>query len=133
MELIGGTQPRARRAPEAPGTRRQSSVAAGSRTAGASWSDWRLTSGVGRLLLVAAACAGCAILLGLRPVVHPPVIQPSLKSVTASVATGGTIHSGRAYAVTAPLDGQIAHVMVRPGQLVREGDLLFVLDPTPLR
>jgi HlyD family secretion protein len=64
---------------------------------------------------------------------RPAVVKPVRKSVMASVAAVGTIYSGRAFAVTAPQDGQIARFQVRPGQLVREGDPLFIVDTTPLR
>jgi acetyl/propionyl-CoA carboxylase alpha subunit len=41
---------------------------------------------------------------------------------------GGTATAGQGQTLTAPLPGKIAHVAVRPGDLVRAGDTLVVIE-----
>jgi acetyl/propionyl-CoA carboxylase alpha subunit len=41
---------------------------------------------------------------------------------------GGTAASGRGQTLTAPLPGKITHVAVRPGDAVRAGDTLVVIE-----
>src|SRR5947208_3547413 len=89
-----------------------------------------------RLPLLAAALA----LAGCRPpttsvVELPPVEVPVATPVTRDVVDyeeyTGKVQAVQRVAVKARADGYLAEIKFRPGQLVKAGDVLFVVDRRP--
>jgi RND family efflux transporter MFP subunit len=54
-------------------------------------------------------------------------------TLKASIGTSGRLVSRNAQSITSPASGQVKIVAVREGEVVRQGDVLFVLDDTPAR
>jgi HlyD family secretion protein len=51
------------------------------------------------------------------------------RDLTSSVTASGRIEAKRTVDVTADITGRITHIMVKEGELVREGQLLLQIDP----
>ena len=53
----------------------------------------------------------------------------SKRDLTSSVTASGRIEAKRTVDVTADITGRITHIMVKEGDMVREGQLLLQIDP----
>jgi len=84
---------------------------------------------LGSVVMLAATGAGVWL---MRPV-PLPVVKLARKDVTVSLKATGRILSGGAVSVGSALEGRVERLAVHPGQVVRPDELLFALDPGPLR
>jgi HlyD family secretion protein len=73
-----------------------------------------------------------AIMLGFR---RPPVLVDSAGAVRApfrvTIEEEGRTRVADRYEVSAPIGGQLARVLLQPGDAVKRGDPLFVINPLP--
>ncbi|HLI12020.1 MAG TPA: efflux RND transporter periplasmic adaptor subunit [Alphaproteobacteria bacterium] len=92
------------------------------------------------VLAVAVAAAGYGYFhaekpkpgLAARPAAAPvAVAKVEAETVPVAVATIGNAQAYSTVSVKSRVDGQIFQVGFKEGQLVRKGDLLFVIDPRP--
>ena len=63
---------------------------------------------------------------------EPPLVRiarPETRSVTLWEESSGTAQSPRTVAITPQVEGTLREAAFRAGRLVREGDVLFVIDP----
>ncbi len=103
------------------------------------WAGWRLLAAASAVLALAALSSSCAGNKAsgdvLQPAQRPPV--PVLvgtvtqKSVPVEI---NVIGAGEAYLtvnVKSLVQGEVQHVYFKGGQFVREGDVLFSIDPSP--
>ncbi len=95
--------------------------------------DWRATALVTTLALIAmAGCShGPADTFGERdavPVLAAKVVQ---KTVSDTIHAIGRVEAFSTVEVKAQISGQIMQVHFRQGQDVKQGDLLFTIDPRP--
>ncbi|MGA9724494.1 MAG: efflux RND transporter periplasmic adaptor subunit [Candidatus Binatus sp.] len=95
--------------------------------------DWRATALVTTLALIATAgCShGPADTFGERdavPVLAAKVVQ---KTVSDTIHAIGRVEAFSTVEVKAQISGQIMQVNFRQGQDVKQGDLLFTIDPRP--
>lgn len=96
----------------------------------------RITGGCG--LLMAGLIVWHFAALWLAAPKHTPeapvtVAAVEKRDITASEHTVGTVVSEASVSVTARVGGQIVAVGFKEGQMVHKGDLLFRLDPRPLK
>ncbi len=95
--------------------------------------DWRATALVTTFALIAmAGCShGPADTFGERdavPVLAAKVVQ---KTVSDTIHAIGRVEAFSTVEVKAQISGQIMQVHFRQGQDVKQGDLLFTIDPRP--
>ncbi len=95
--------------------------------------DWRATALVTTFALIATAgCShGPADTFGERdavPVLAAKVVQ---KTVSDTIHAIGRVEAFSTVEVKAQISGQIMQVHFRQGQDVKQGDLLFTIDPRP--
>ncbi len=92
-----------------------------------------------RVLLVfmalAATISGCRSAAAPQPVELPPidvpVATPLERTITDFEEYTGRIMAVERVNVMARVDGYLSEIRIKPGELVRKGDLLFVIDRRP--
>ena len=97
--------------------------------------QWRATALVPTLALIAiAGCShGPADTFGEReavPILAAKVVQ---KTVSDSIRAIGRVEAFSTVDVKAQINGQVMQVHFRQGQDVKQGDLLFTIDPRPFQ
>jgi RND family efflux transporter MFP subunit len=88
------------------------------------------------LVLAVLAVSGCSRGEPQAFVAAPPevtVAQPIEREISVDVEATGIVSGVEAVEVRARVQGFIDRIHFRAGSLVREGDLLFTIDPRPFR
>ena len=61
------------------------------------------------------------------------VAKAEKKGMPVTVSATGSVETIRTVTLTSQVDGQVQSIKIREGQMVKEGDLLFTLDPAPFQ
>jgi membrane fusion protein, multidrug efflux system len=94
------------------------------------------TAAFGSLLLLGLVLSGCGSPPAAKPMPAPPsvtVSRPIQKTITEWDEYTGRFTAVETVEVRARVSGFIDSIHFRDGQLVNQGDLLFVIDPRPYR
>ena len=62
-----------------------------------------------------------------------PVVRPIVRQVTHYVDFTGHLEAAQTAEVRARVTGSLAKVVFKPGTMVKQGDLLFEIDPAPFQ
>lgn len=107
---------------------------------GKRWSRWinlRTVGAAAVLLLVAALAWALFGGTGKKDKGRPPPVvvtaQAHAKDVTVVKHAVGTVVANATVQVTAQVTGQLLRAAFQEGQIVKKGDLLFVIDPRPFQ
>lgn len=61
------------------------------------------------------------------------VAEATTQDVPVLVSNYGTVQAVSSVTLQSRIDGQVAEVNIKPGELVKKGDILFVLDKEPFQ
>ncbi len=94
--------------------------------------QWCATALISTLVLIAAGCShGPADTFGERDAVPVLAAKAVQKTVYDSIRAIGRVEAFSTVDVKAQINGQVMQVHFRQGQDVKQGDLLFTIDPRP--
>ena len=91
------------------------------------------------IVLIGAALgvAGCQPPPGPQaaelPPIEVPVATPLERTIIDAEEYTGKVGAVERVSVMARVDGYLTEIRFRPGQLVKQGEVLFVIDPRPYR